>query len=107
MLAAAHVAPTPGEPAAPLLTGGGAAGLTVVEAEHWSKRLQVTSCGVDDRYVLAAPLAGTAVGLFVHFELWAQLTYLAPGSLIAVIVSSLAVERVRKMEKRQRRAAMG
>lgn len=97
-MSAQPMAPTPGIPAASLLTGGDAAGLTVVDGPHWSEVLQKASCGVGDWHVLATPPAGVGVGVVLRVGLHAELLYGFALMLVLVILSSLVVERVRKVD---------
>lgn len=99
-------APHP-EPAASPLAGGdvAGAGLTVVDGKHWSERLPShRTAKWNDGWVLAIPVVGFTVGVTARFG-WGYLLYLAAAVLALHIVASLVIERVEKVQKRQRRLA--
>lgn len=103
-------APTP--PAAPSLAGRGVAGtgLSVVEGEHWSKRLGAyRSAGMSDGWPLAVPFIGTPIGLMLNHVIRSGdvsvLLYAGVGLLTLIILASLVTGQAVKAAKRQRRLA--
>jgi hypothetical protein len=103
-------APTP--PAAPPLAGRGVAGtgLSVVEGEHWSKRLGTyRPAGMSDGWPLAVPFIGAPIGLMLNHVIrsgdLSVLLYAGVGLLTLVILVSLVMGQAVKAAKRQRRLA--
>jgi hypothetical protein len=83
-------------------------GLTVVEGAHWSERLGTyRTAGLSDGWPLAVPFIGTPIGLVLNHVIrdgdWSALLYSAVALMVLLIVASLLVEQVAKVQKRQRR----
>jgi hypothetical protein len=58
---------------------------------------------------LAVPFIGTPIGLVLNHVIrdgdWSALLYSAVALMVLVIVASLTIERVQKVEKRRRKVA--